>query len=117
MAENMTGAVWSDTDQDQLCREVFWKIDLCNCGQSNSWEIVKFLLELSKDRVNGFYAAAECVSQEWIEFGAKVLDSWNLLEHGVGIGCASLTESGELLLRFLNEFGTDDDNWPDWIKE
>jgi len=84
-------------------RSIIEKMGICACGTNAHWECVKELLEGAiehKDR--GFYR------DNWFEFGAKVLDSWGLLEHGTGIGYAWLTGDGRLLLEFLQDFGLDD---------
>lgn len=116
--------VWSENDQKTI-RNFRSKVSLCGCGSATEWDIVKLLLERSKnieestykssgDKVPSFYDELDGTPGKWVEFGAKILDHWTLLEHGVGIGHAWLTNEGELLLRFLNEFGTDSDKWPDW---
>jgi hypothetical protein len=103
------------------------RIRICTCGSSNAgWEIVLEVLEeavahshdsLTKDKADpkGFYR------DRYFEFAAKVCDSWGLLDHGTGIGWAWPTEDGELFLRFLHDFGTDDTfeegKWPEWAYE
>ncbi|MBI2064896.1 MAG: hypothetical protein HYT62_02485 [Candidatus Yanofskybacteria bacterium] len=117
-------SVWSDKDQETL-RVFNSKVSLCGCGSATEWDIVKLLLERSRDiRVANekestdkppcFYDSLDGAPGKWVEFGAKVIDHWGLLEHGVGIGHAWLTDEGELLLRFLSDFGTDSDKWPEW---
>lgn len=97
------------------------KLNLCECGSKSEFEIVLLLLDRAKrnqdqnkfDESLTFYAPCEDASGRWIEFGAKVLDGVGLLEHGTGIGCAYLTDEGNLVLQFLQEYGTDTDKWPE----
>jgi hypothetical protein len=99
-------------------REIIERIDMCPCGTDAHWKVIlEVLTEGENHTQNGFYR------NEWFEFAAKVLDSWNLLEHGTGIGFAWLTEEGKLLLEFLRDFGTegyditDDTGHPLWSIE
>ena|ERR1700760_4421404 len=91
---------------------------VCGCGNSTEFEcILELLKEAENHTENGFYR------DKWFEFAAKVLDSWDILEHGSSIGFAWLTEDGKLLLEFLNDFGTesynmeDDSGHPEWAHE
>jgi hypothetical protein len=94
------------------------RIDLCGCGTDAHWEIVLRLLKMAEnhDKNGSFYGVKGTELAPWIEFGAKVIDGWGLIEHGTGIGWAWLTEDGELLLAWLRKFGTDtgDDANPVW---
>lgn len=79
---------------------------MCGCGTDAHWECVLELLgEAEKHSDRGFYR------DKWYEFGAKVLDGWELVEHGTGIGWAWLTDDGKLVLEFLQDFGTEDHSW------
>lgn len=91
-------------DKALKVREIIRKMELCACGSNTHWECVKELLVEAEQHASkeGFYR------DKWFEFGAKVLDSWGLLEHGTGIGFAWLTDDGRLLLEFLTDFGTED---------
>jgi hypothetical protein len=92
-------------------RTIVGKMNLCSCGTDAHWEVVLKLLEKAADHdKNGsFYGSAESdETKPWVEFGAKVLNSWELIEHGGGIGGAWLTDDGQLLLDFLRDFGTED---------
>lgn len=101
------------------------KLDLCGCGSGSEFEIVVLLLDRAKrnqdqpkfefDESLSFYAPCEDASGRWMEFGAKVLDGAGMLEHGTGIGCAWLTDEGNLFLQFLQEYGTDTNKWPEGI--
>ena len=101
---------WTRADALRV-REIIERMKLCGCGTDAAWEIVSFLLERgNRDEVGwladkGFYSSADDASEKWVEFGAKVLGGWDLLEHGGGIGGAWLTDDGKLLLRFLRDFG------------
>ena len=102
-------------------KKIFGRIELCGCGTNVHWDIVQELLEKAEDHdKNGsFYGTEGSELAPWIEFGAKVIDGWGLIDHGTGIGWAWLTEDGTALLAFLRQYGTDsgDDNehpWPDW---
>ena len=105
--------VWSEEDQTKLRREIIWKMGLSGAPVS-AWEIVKLLLERAEDEKRGYYDPAEGATSNWVKFGASVLDHWDLIEYGTGIGSAWLTDNGKLLLQFLNEFGVDYDQWPEW---
>lgn len=113
----MTRPVWTNEEKKRLREDCIWKLDLCGCGSGRTWEIVLFLLEKAEDHdKNGSFYDDQENGFPWVEFGAHVLDSAGLLEHGTGIGWAWLTEEGRLLLRFLREFGwgKDDVEWPNW---
>lgn len=105
---------WPSEKQDAL-RSIIWKLNICGCGTGETWEIIKLLLQRAQ-KSQSFYDKAEDASSKWVEFAAKVLDAWDLLDHGTGIGGAWLTEEGKLMLKFLNDFGCDDDKWPDWAE-
>jgi hypothetical protein len=97
-------------------REIVDKLGICACGSSAHWKcVLELLVEAENHSETGFYR------DPWFEFGAKVLDSWELLEHGTGIGYAWLTDNGKLLLEFLRDFGIDDHDWnedsghPSWV--
>lgn len=99
-------------------RAIRARLNLCGCGSSSHWQLISELLREAQSHTHdGFYR------DPWFEFGAKVLDSWDLLDHGTGIGFAWLTEDGELLLEFLQDFGTeepdmnDDSGHPFWSIE
>lgn len=99
----------------QRAREVIGKLNLCSCGTNAHWEcILELLEEASQHTKEGFYR------DKWFEFGAKVLDSNGLIEHGTGIGFAWLTDDGKLLLKFLRDFGVEEDEskeFPGWSTE
>ncbi len=102
-------------DTQKEIRRILSKLDLCNCGGPEvAWVIVKALLERSSEESKSFYDPMLGAPGNWVEFGAKVLDSHNLLEHGSGIGSAWITDDGKLLLEFLTKFGVNPDNWPEW---
>ncbi len=93
------------------------RIKFCGCGTDADWSVTRQLLERAEDHdKNGsFYRLKEGQSSpldEWIEFGAKVLDSWGLTEHGSSIGWAWLTLEGERLLAFIRDVG--DEEMPEW---
>jgi hypothetical protein len=99
-------------------REVLDRLHLCDCGNSTQWEcVLELLVEAENHSKDGFYR------DRWFEFGAKVLDSWDLLDHGSSIGFAFLTADGTLLLEFLRDFGTvagdlgDENGYPLWAEE
>ena len=89
------------------------KVKLCGCGTSN-WPFILYLLEKAEDHdtKGSFYDAADS-PQRWLEFAAKVLNEWDLIEHGTGIGYAWLTPEGVSLLAWLRKWGVDEDAWPD----
>jgi hypothetical protein len=89
------------------------KVKLCGCGTSN-WPILLHLLEIAEDHEkNGLFYDPPEAPIRWLEFGAKVLDDWGLVEHGTGVGSAWLTEEGTALLAWLRRWGVDDSAWPD----
>lgn len=84
-------------------RGILDRLQICGCGTMAHWKcVLELLSEAEKHTGNGFYR------DQWFEFGAKVLDTWKLLEHGMGIGFAWLTDDGKILLEFLRDFGIDD---------
>lgn len=89
-------------------RRIVSRLKICPCGTSAHWVcILELLTEAEKHTNFGFYR------DQWVEFGAKVLDTWRLLDHGTGIGFAWLTDDGKLLLEFLRDFGTKDHDMND----
>jgi hypothetical protein len=96
-------------------RKIYERMQLCSCG-NQMWGLIQRLLEIAEDHEkNGYFYDADDAPLPWIEFGGKVIDSWGLTTHGGNIGGAWLEADGELLLRWLRKFGTDDDEWPeDW---
>lgn len=100
-------------DRALQVRAVLDRLALCGCGSNNHWECLIELLSEAEHHTEGqgFYR------DKWFEFGAKVLDSWGLLEHGTSIGYAWLTDNGKMLLDFLRDFGTDDQDHPEWVEE
>ncbi len=117
-------------EQKQHAMEILDKLGLCTCGTSAHWMAVLRLLEIAEENgvysgdyadfaqsaitgdVGGFASGAES-DEIWIEFGAKVLDTWGLIEHGAVIDYAWLTKEGKLVLEFLREYGTDERRWPE----
>lgn len=90
-------------DKALKIRAIIERIGICGCGTDAHWVCILELLKESENHtVEGFYR------DRWYEFGAKVLDGWDLLNHGTGIGRAWLTDDGKLLLEFLRDFGTED---------
>lgn len=89
-------------------REVLDRIQVCGCGTNAQWEcLLELLCEAETHTKEGFYR------DKWFEWGAKVLDKWDLLEHGTGAGFMWLTDDGKLILEFLREFGTESHYYPD----
>lgn len=104
------------------------RIGICDCGAGDGWMLIRDLLRRARDRMSGesklsFYdpmhihyrEAPALIPAEAVEVLAKWLDSYQcgLLDHGTGIGGAFLTRDGELLLRFLDECGTNSNLWPE----
>ena len=84
-------------------REIIERLRLCPCGSTAQWDcILELLSEAETHTDRGFYR------DKWFEFGAKVLGSWDLIDHGTGIGFAWLSDDGRLLLEFLRDFGVED---------
>lgn len=85
-------------------RDIIDSLSICGCGTSTHWEcILELLTEGEKHLADG--PSESFYRDKWFEFGAKVLDAADLLEHGSAIGYAWLTEDGIVLLEFLREFG------------
>jgi hypothetical protein len=108
---------WTKEDRS-LLYEVMMKMGLCGCG-TDVTSVIRMLLEKGEDHdAHGSYYDPDDAPLPWIEFGAKVLDSWGLTEHGTGIGWAWLTNKGILLLRYYREFGEYDEKhdemWLGW---
>lgn len=97
------------------------RIGICNCGTEPIWPIVMTILERAEnhDENGSFYDAHTDASANWVEFAAHVLDSrpWGLITHGTGIGWGWLTEDGEQVLTFLEEYGFDESEWPSEVFE
>ena len=109
---------WTTEQQDSL-RDSRNRLNLCHCGSTNNpYAVVLALLELAENQASSpFYSeivGPDGASAMWVEFGAKVLDAAALLEHRCDIGSAWMTDKGREFLRFLREFGTDYDEWPQW---
>ena len=62
-------------------------------------------------------AASDNPPQRWVYFGATMLECLGWIEYGSGIGAAWLTNKGEIVTQFLDDFGTDSKEWPDWVWE
>ena len=93
-------------------KEIIEATYFCSCNANFSYLVIKGLLRIAKNNKNcQFYKSPLKM------FGALFLDSICLIEHGTGIGSAWITKRGEILLSFLEEYGTDPDKWPDWINE
>ena len=103
--------------QQTEIRETLWKMDLCPCGSFGKYSVVKDMLERA-DQKGSFYEAMEPhLSGYAVEFIAAVMNSWDLLEHGGGVGGSWLTDKGELLLHFFRRYGDDDRKWPRWATD
>jgi len=105
-------------EEKKACRDAVSRMRLCGCGLGTTWAIVQMLLERGADPAahGTFYDPADGVTAEWVQFGAHVLDGYDLLDHGIGIGCAWITDDGKLVLRLLQEHGIDDSDWPIWVQ-
>ena len=99
---------------------------LCGCGSRSEFPLILKLLERAEKRNESYkdsisyYEPLDDIPGYAVEVFAKVLDSWELLEHGTGIGWAWLTDDGQMLIDFLREYGTQESRddgselWPDW---
>lgn len=106
---------------DRAVQRVMAKVDFCPCGRPEStWATLKMLLDRGNRDKNGwgdgnsFYDPMDGATDAWVEFAAKCIDKFGLIEHGGGIGGAWLTDEGLLLWDFLEKHGTDSDKWPEW---
>lgn len=111
-----------ETAQEQKrLREILWRLGLCSCGSNATYGVLHELLLRAAENCDGgertgFYQPMSDASKRWSEFGAHVLDSWDLVEHGTGIGWPWLTADGLIVLAFLERFGSEDDSWPEWAQ-
>lgn len=83
------------------------RMNLCCCGTEAHWTCILNLLIEAENHSKDGYEGKGFYRDEWFEFGAKVIDSWGLIEHGTGIGWAWLTDEGKLFLAFLRDFGVE----------
>lgn len=104
--------IWNRRDALQV-RNAIERMGLCGCGTNDHWIVIFELLERAEDHAKHGSFCQE--NFPWMEFGAKVLDSWRLLEHGSSISAAWLSRDGELLLRLLRDFGTE--THPTWLDD
>lgn len=115
------GMTWSEANRDKVWVKTE-RLNLCNCGSGSNYHMIlemltriaSLRLKATGDMSDSMYQPAEDASARWVEFVAHVLDSWGLIEHGTGIGWPCLTDDGLLVKAFLEDFGTDDDKWPEW---
>lgn len=127
---------------EEEAQKALAKIDslhLCGCGTDGAWAVLWWLLEMAEDHDGcgsyydatrgdlrgvlavgpGASAAGEArvrpgpAAEDWVQFGAKVIDAWGLTAHGTGIGWAWAEDDGRLLLRFFRQHGCDPDAWPE----
>ncbi len=111
-----------NSEQQKQVGPIISRLGLCNCGHALCWEIVKAMLERAEafhadiKSAPSFYDAMGDIPGRMVEFVAHVMasDQWDLLEHGSGIGGSWLTLDGGILLAFLQEYGTDEEQWPEW---
>lgn len=97
------------------------RIGLCGCGTGDTWPLLLSMLERAENHTSRGYFTDPLgdIPANAIEFIAHVMDSWELLEHGSGIGSAWLTQDGIEVLTFLRRWGTDPGEmgnsiWPEW---
>ena len=95
----------------------------CNCGSAIVDDVIGAVLERAESHTdenategNSFYDPLDDAPAEWGEFAAHILDAADLLDHGSSIGWAWLTEDGQLFLKFLRYYGTQEE-WPGWVWE
>jgi hypothetical protein len=77
-------------------------------------------IDPSQCRFVSFYDAMPefGLSGSAVEFIAHVFNgSWDLFEHGTGVGSSWLTEDGRDLMLFLQQYGTNPEEWPEWITD
>lgn len=116
MASAANADNYEDLKVQQQIRHAFSDLGLCGCGSDDKHAILLAMLERAEAKGSFYEPLGDLLNARAVEFIADVMSSsrWDLLEHGTGIGCAWLTEKGELLLRFMRKFGTDSDAWPEW---
>lgn len=106
---------WDEKRQSQIF-DLFCKIQICGCGTNKEWEVVLIFLKRAKEENLNLLDKIDNIPESWIEFGAKALDTWGLIDHNYSIGSSSLTDEGRLLIKFLEEFSINPDNWPEWAE-
>lgn len=112
-----------DWGNEQLQRELVAILDrarICGCGSGEQHRVMRDILQRGKNRADGdialtFYDPLGEICGIAVEFIANVFNTWKLLSHNSSIGSALITSDGELLLKFLNDFGTEEKKWPEWI--
>jgi hypothetical protein len=92
-------------------------LKFCGCGTDSWVDIMKLLLERAraKQRIDEPVDASSAVgaaSEYWVEFALKMIDRANLMEHGSNINYSWVTGEGDLFLEFVENWGTDTDDWP-----
>ncbi len=95
------------------------KLDWCGCG-SPSEGYAALLETLQSYHTNGDRRKwSEARGGNWSGDGngydyliLYFLNAHHLMEHGGSVGGSWLTKKGESVLRFLEEWGTDPDEWP-----
>ena len=85
-------------------------LNLCSCGLGTEMEIVKEILQHAANQ-QSFHQLLNQPYGRWVDFALKVLDGAELIEHGTGISCVSLTDKGTAALEFLVANGTDQGEW------
>jgi hypothetical protein len=103
-----------EQNQKKQLKQIISSLDLCSCACGNEYEVMLFILNRAHERQvfcdeNLLYGCLELV--------VKLLSSYtiDLLEHGTSVHWSWLTEKGQLLQEFLQQYGTDQDEWPEWV--
>jgi hypothetical protein len=110
---------WTPEKQKQIY-EIIDRMGLCECGTGENYNPVEECLQRARDK-GCMYETSDspdiAPAPKGMYFVSKVCDSWGLLEHGTGCGWPWMTEDGELLLAFLEEFNQEGKEFPDWAFE
>jgi hypothetical protein len=102
-----------------VVRNIIQEMGLCSCGYSH-WEVVRDLLSYAGNREKGGRGFSVDAKTELL---AKFLDASGLLDHGCSIAFAWLSDDGQILLDFFNDFGTEEHDFntglghPEWSVE
>lgn len=107
-------------DQRQAIIAILARARLCGCGSGEQYRVMRDILQRGKNRKDGdisltFYDPLGEICGIAVEFIANVFNTWGLFSHNSSMGSALITPDGELLLKFLNDFGTEEKKWPEWI--
>lgn len=92
----------------------------CGCGEPHRyWRVLKQALEAVRDREGNESTyeaiARKCDPVDLAYFLMTIIDEqWNLTTHGGSIHWAWIEKGGEEVIRLIEKYGDDRDEWVDW---